>query len=98
MSVQHDGSPRRLWADRPVLVKILTAVLVMVAMTAVATGSLRTLRADAAEMYSGNFTPLQQLTEIQRSYQGDRARVIQYGIADAETRATLVQELAERQV
>jgi cell division protein FtsN len=101
MSVQHDGSPRRLWADRPVLVKILTAVLVMVAMTAVVTavaiGSLRTLRADAAEMYSGNVTPLQQLTEIQRSYQGDRARVIQYGIADAETRATLADELTERQ-
>ncbi len=37
MSVQHDASPRRLWADRPVLVKILTAVLVMVAMTAVVT-------------------------------------------------------------
>src|SRR6478736_937332 len=101
MSVQHDGSPRRLWADRPVLVKILTAVLVMVAMTAVVTavaiGSLRTLRADAAEMYSGNVTPLQQLTEIQRSYQGDRARVIQYGIADAETRATLAEELTTRQ-
>jgi len=101
MSVQHDGSPRRLWADRPVLVKILTAVLVMVAMTAVVTavaiGSLRTLRADAAEMYSGNVTPLQQLTEIQRSFQGDRARVIQYGIADAETRATLADELTERQ-
>jgi methyl-accepting chemotaxis protein len=102
MSAQHDGTPRRLWADRPVLVKILAAVLVMVAMTAVVTAvalsSMRTLRADAAEMYSGNVTPLQQLTEIQRSYQGDRARVIQYGIADTETRATLVQELAERQV
>jgi methyl-accepting chemotaxis protein len=101
MSAQHDHTPRRPWADRPVLVKILTAVLVMVAMTAVVTavavGSLRTLREDAAELYTGNVTPLQQLTEIQRAYQGDRARVIQYGIADAETRATLVDELTERQ-
>jgi len=101
MSVQPDRAPRQPWADRPVLVKILTAVLVMVVMTAVVTavaiGSLRTLRSDAAEMYAGNVTPLQQLTEIQRSFQGDRARVIQYGIADAETRATLVDELTERQ-
>ncbi|MEN1977019.1 methyl-accepting chemotaxis protein, partial [Cellulomonas olei] len=101
MSAQHDATPRRLWADRPVLVKIMTAVAVMAAMTAVVTavavGSLRTVRADAAEMYAGNVVPLQQLTEIQRSYQGDRARVIQYGIADDETRATLLQELTERQ-
>ena len=101
MSVQHEGTPRRLWADRPVLVKILAAVAVMVAMTAVVTavavGSLRTLRADAAEMYAGNVTPLQQLTEIQRAFQGDRARVIQYGIADDETRAELATELTERQ-
>jgi methyl-accepting chemotaxis protein len=101
MTVQHEGTPRRLWADRPVLVKILAAVAVMVAMTAVVTavavGSLRTLRADAAEMYVGNVTPLQQLTEIQRSFQGDRARVIQYGIADTETRATLLDELTTRQ-
>ncbi|RMI06990.1 methyl-accepting chemotaxis protein [Cellulomonas triticagri] len=102
MSAQQDSTPTRLWADRPVLVKILTAVLVMVVMTGVVTvvavSSMRTLRADAAEMYASNVTPLQQLTEIQRAYQGDRARVIQYGIADTETRATLVDELAERQV
>ena len=101
MSAQHDATHRRLWADRPVLVKIMTAVAVMAAMTAVVTAvavaSLRTVRADAAEMYAGNVVPLQQLTEIQRSYQGDRARVIQYGIADEETRATLLQELTERQ-
>ncbi|NKY09749.1 methyl-accepting chemotaxis protein [Cellulomonas hominis] len=100
MSAQQ-GTSRRIWADRPVLVKILTAVAVMAAMTAVVTAvavsSLSTLRADAAEMYSGNVTPLQQLTEIQRSFQGDRARVIQYGIADADTRATLAEELTTRQ-
>jgi methyl-accepting chemotaxis protein len=92
---------RRPWTDRPVLVKILTSVLVMVVVaaviTAVALSSMLRLRADAAVMYSGNVTPLQQLTEIQRAFQGDRARVIQYGIADAETRATLLDELVERQ-
>jgi methyl-accepting chemotaxis protein len=101
MSAQHPGTPRRPWTDRPVLVKILAAVAAMTLMTLVVTlvavSSLRTLRADAAEMYSGNVTPLQQLTEIQRSFQGDRARVIQYGIADEETRATLLEELTTRQ-
>ncbi|MHA7135638.1 MCP four helix bundle domain-containing protein, partial [Oerskovia turbata] len=101
MSEQQDA-PRRLWADRPVLVKIIVAVVVMMAVTAVVTAvavtSIRSLQADAAAMYRGNVTPLQQLTEIQRAYQGDRARVIQYGIADTETRATLVDELAERHI
>jgi len=95
------STQRRVWADRPVLVKILTAVAVMFLATAVlavvALGSLRTLRTDAAQMYGDNVQPLQVLSEIQRSYQGDRARVIQYGIADAETRATLRDELTERQ-
>ncbi|WP_069386606.1 methyl-accepting chemotaxis protein [Cellulosimicrobium cellulans] len=99
---EQQSAPRRLWADRPVLVKILTSVLVMVVVaaviTAVALSSMLRLRTDAALMYSGNVTPLQQLTEIQRAYQGDRARVIQYGIADTETRATLVDELVERKV
>ncbi|WP_344717086.1 methyl-accepting chemotaxis protein, partial [Oerskovia jenensis] len=99
---EQKSAPRRLWADRPVLVKILVSILVMVAVTVVVTvvalSSIRSLRADAAAMHSGNVVPLQQLTEIQRAYQGDRARVIQYGIADEETRATLVDELAERHV
>ncbi|MBM7496257.1 methyl-accepting chemotaxis protein [Oerskovia paurometabola] len=99
---EQQNAPRRLWADRPVLVKIVMSVLLMVVVTAVVTAfalsSMRTLRADAALMYSGNVVPLQQLTEIQRAYQGDRARVVQYGIADEETRGTLVDELAERKV
>ncbi|WP_340696813.1 methyl-accepting chemotaxis protein, partial [Cellulosimicrobium funkei] len=99
---QQQDAPRRLWGDRPVLVKILTSVLVMVVVTAVITAvalvSMRQLRSDADEMYRGNVTPLQQLTEIQRAFQGDRARVVQYGIADAETRASLLDELVERKV
>ena len=85
---EQQNAPRRPWTDRPVLVKILVSVLVMVVVStviaAVALSSMLRLRADAEEMYGGNVTPLQQLTEIQRAYQGDRARVIQYGIADAE--------------
>ncbi|MFF2624139.1 MCP four helix bundle domain-containing protein, partial [Oerskovia jenensis] len=99
---EQKSAPRRLWADRPVLVKIVMSVLLMVVVTAVVTAfalnSMRALRADAALMYSGNVVPLQQLTEIQRAYQGDRARVVQYGIADEETRGSLVDELAERKV
>ena len=99
---QQQDLPRRPWRDSPVLVKILTSVLVMVVVTGVITAvalvSMRELRADADEMYRSNVTPLQQLTEIQRAFQGDRARVIQYGIADAETRASLLDELVERKV
>jgi methyl-accepting chemotaxis protein len=101
MSAQQQSAPRRVWADRPVLVKILTAVSVMALTTAVATvvavGSLQSLRSDAADLYSDNVQPLQVLAEVQRAYQGDRARVIQYGIADTETRATLRDELTTRQ-
>ncbi|MEV7973430.1 methyl-accepting chemotaxis protein [Cellulomonas sp. NPDC089187] len=95
------STQRRIWADRPVLVKIVTAVAVMFLATAVlaavAFGSLRALRSDAAQMYGDNVQPLQTLADIQRAFQGDRARVIQYGIADAQTRATLRDELTERQ-
>ncbi len=99
---QQQDLPRRPWRDSPVLVKILTSVLVMVVVTGVITAvalvSMRELRSDADEMYRSNVTPLQQLTEIQRAFQGDRARVVQYGIADAETRASLLEELVERKV
>ncbi|RYV51966.1 methyl-accepting chemotaxis protein [Pengzhenrongella frigida] len=63
----------------------------------VAVGAVSTLKATGQEMYDGRVVSLQQLTEIQRSYQGDRARVIQYGIADEATRAELATELVERQ-
>ncbi|HEY0186916.1 MAG TPA: methyl-accepting chemotaxis protein [Cellulomonas sp.] len=101
MTAAQEPVHRRVWADRPVLVKILTAVAVMALTTAVtsavAVASLRNLRSEAATMYSDNVQPLQVLAEVQRSYQGDRARVIQYGIADAATRATLRDELTTRQ-
>jgi len=95
------GLPRRPWADRPVRTKILLTVSVMAAATllvgVVAMNAVSTLKTTGNEMYNGRVVSLQQLTEIQRSFQGDRARVIQYGIADAETRATLATELVQRQ-
>ncbi|GAA3795624.1 methyl-accepting chemotaxis protein [Cellulomonas soli] len=91
---------RRAWADRSVLTKIVTVVAVMAAaallVTVVSLRLVGLLRSDAAEMYASRVVPLTQLTEIQRAYQGDRARVIQYGVADEATRADLVTELAER--
>ena len=91
---------RRAWADRSVLTKIVAVVAVMAAaallVTVVSLRLVGLLRSDAAEMYASRVVPLTQLTEIQRAYQGDRARVIQYGVADEATRADLVTELAER--
>ncbi|NYD87278.1 methyl-accepting chemotaxis protein [Cellulomonas oligotrophica] len=98
---QHQ-SGRRTWADVSVRTKVLAAVAVMALTALLAAGlALRAfgaLRADVDALYDGAVVPLTQLTEIQRAYQGDRARVIQYGIADEEIRAELAAELEERRV
>ncbi|AEE47526.1 MCP four helix bundle domain-containing protein [Cellulomonas fimi] len=91
---------RRPFADRSVRTKVLSVAGVM-ALAAVLVASvtlvgMRMPAADAQEMYSSRVQPLQQLTEIQRAFQGDRARVIQYGIADDAIRAGLRTELVER--
>ncbi|WP_150118321.1 methyl-accepting chemotaxis protein, partial [Cellulomonas sp. B6] len=91
---------RGVWADRSVLTKIAAAVGLMgvaaITVAGVATASLLSLRGEIAALHEESVKPLSQLTEIQRAYQGDRARVIQYGVADAATRAELADELVER--
>ncbi|MDQ0424665.1 methyl-accepting chemotaxis protein [Cellulomonas iranensis] len=88
------------WADRSVLTKIAASVGLMgvaaVTVAGVAVAALLSLRAEIGALHEESVKPLSQLTEIQRAYQGDRARVIQYGIADAATRADLADELVER--
>src|SRR5688572_13701252 len=83
----------RWFADRPVAVKIgaALAVLAIVAfgLTALAIQRIGTL-ADAGDtLYEDSIVPLNQLGEAQRTFQGDRARYILYGLSDDGTRATL---------
>ncbi|WP_029068289.1 methyl-accepting chemotaxis protein [Jonesia quinghaiensis] len=91
---------RSRWNDRPVFFKIITAVFVMflttVVVTLVSVNALGGARSEATAMHYENVVPLEQLAAIQRSYQGDRARVIQYGIADDATREELVADLEVR--
>ncbi len=87
------------FADRSVAVKIGSAVAVLavvaVVMTVLAVQRLGAV-ADASERINENVVTLADLANIQRSYQGDRARYNQYGLADEQTRAALLTDLAER--
>ncbi|KQS58375.1 chemotaxis protein [Geodermatophilus sp. Leaf369] len=91
----------RWFTDRSVSVKTgaIVAVVCLLSGVLMAVAALRSqeLRAEADDLYTGHVVGLDALGEIQRSYQGDRARYITYGLADAETRAALATELAERQ-
>jgi methyl-accepting chemotaxis protein len=93
---------RRGLRDLPVGVKIATAVgslaLVAILVSALSIVRLGQLAATSEEMYAGSVEPLGLLTEIQRTYQGDRARHLQYAPADAEGRAVLLEELETRRV
>ena len=71
------------------LVAVLTAVL--------AVNGVQSLRDGEAKLYQENVEPLVALGAIQRSFQGDRVRIVSYNVADAETRAALRKDLAERQ-
>ncbi|SCX43989.1 methyl-accepting chemotaxis sensory transducer with TarH sensor [Klenkia marina] len=91
---------RRWAADLPIAMKIgaavVTLALVAVGLAVLATVNIGSLRDSGQTLYRGTVVPLIELSEIQRSYQGDRARVIQYGIADADVRAELRTDLTER--
>ena len=92
--------PRRWFGDRPVAVKIGSAVTLLAAvsigLTTLAVDRIGTL-ADAAETLStGSIDPLVKLNELQRTFQGDRARYNLYGLSDEATRATLRADLVER--
>jgi methyl-accepting chemotaxis protein len=90
------------FVDRPVGVKVGTALgtlaVVAVGVTGLAADRIAQLRDAEHVLYAETVLPLAELSEIQRSFQGDRARVIQYGIADETTRAELRTELTERRV
>jgi methyl-accepting chemotaxis protein len=88
--------------DRSIGVKVgsslATLAVVAVGVTGLAADRIGQLRDAENVLYTDTVLPLAELSEIQRSFQGDRARVIQYGFADAETRATLRDELRQRRL
>ncbi|MGR6966604.1 methyl-accepting chemotaxis protein [Geodermatophilus sp. URMC 61] len=87
------------FADRPVGVKIGAALAVLavvaVAMTVLAVSRIGALNA-AADRINENVGTLADLANIQRSWQGDRSRFNTYPLADPQTRAALLADLAER--
>jgi methyl-accepting chemotaxis protein len=96
---------RRRWlawaTDRPVGVKI-SALVVLMALVALLTGALavhgaRALRDGEVRMHQQTVEPLVTLGAIQRSFQGDRVRIMAYNTADAATRVKLRADLAKRQ-
>jgi len=99
------STPRRPWyslSNRPLGLKIGAAIGLM-AVAALVTGLLAvqrigSLRDGQAQLYTENVAPMVVLGEIQRAFQGDRARITQYGMADDETREVLRTELTERRL
>ncbi len=87
------------FADRPIGVKIGAAVVLLAAvavgMTILAVSRITALESGASRI-NDNVVTLADLANIQRSWQGDRARYSSYGLTDPQTRAELVTELAER--
>src|SRR5687767_6921471 len=97
-------SPRRRlrwFADRPLALKLGAALALMgfvgILAGVLAVNGAQSLRDGEARLYSENVQPLVTLGAIQRSFQGDRVRIVSYNVADAETRAMLRENLAERQ-
>jgi methyl-accepting chemotaxis protein len=88
--------------DRPVGVKVGASLgtlgVVAAGLTGLAADRIAQLRDAEHVLYTETVLSLTELSEIQRSFQGDRARVIQYGIADEATREELRDERAERRV
>jgi methyl-accepting chemotaxis protein len=99
MSTSRAARPGGWFADRPVAVKIGAAIAVLavvaVAMTVLAVNRLSAVQAAAARI-NDNVVTLAALADIQRSWQGDRSRYNTYPIADAQQRAALLTDLAER--
>ncbi|MGY1639495.1 HAMP domain-containing protein, partial [Geodermatophilus sp. SYSU D00742] len=87
------------FADRPVGMKIGAAVAVLaivaLTMTVLAISRINALH-DASGRINENVGTLADLSDIQRSWQGDRSRYNSYALVDARGRAALQADLAER--
>jgi len=102
MSTAATRRSRMGWlVDRPIAVKLGAVVALMgvvgILIAVVAVQGAHSLRDGEQRLYTQVVEPMVDLGEIQRSYQGDRVRTISYGTADAETRASLREDLEKRQ-
>ncbi|SSC23565.1 Chemotaxis methyl-accepting receptor, partial [Klenkia terrae] len=90
----------RWFTDRSVSIKIGAVVAVVcllaAALTGLALSRLSFLRAEANDLYDGHIVQLVALGELQRAYQGDRARYAGYALLDDDGREEMAAELAER--
>ncbi|GHE09456.1 hypothetical protein GCM10011381_14390 [Klenkia taihuensis] len=90
----------RWFTDRSVSVKIGAIVAVVCLMAAALSGlalsRLSYLRAEANDLYHGHVVQLVALGELQRAYQGDRARYAGYALLSDADRVDMKAELAER--
>lgn len=94
---------RRIWADRSVRFKILTVVVVMLAVLAsaatLAVVSINSARQNAADLQKLAFSRLDILIEMMTSFEGDRERVLQYAVeTHSASRRSLEDEIAARRV
>ncbi len=93
-------TPRRPFADRSLGVKLGTSLavlaLVSTGLTVLAVQRIGSLERQQEHLYDDVVVPMSALNDLQRSYQGDRARYASYPSLDAQARQELVTELAER--
>jgi methyl-accepting chemotaxis protein len=96
---RHTGLGRV--ADAPIAVKIGATVgllgVVAVGLTGLASAKMAHLSDQQDAIFAESVQPLDQLSGIQRSFQGDRARYLTYPQVAPSDQQDLVKELAERQ-
>ncbi|MEU8239655.1 methyl-accepting chemotaxis protein [Actinoplanes missouriensis] len=101
MSDAQGGAGKSGWlADIRVNTKIQAGIGVA-AVAAIAVGvtgllAISNLGEQNEKLYADNVAPLNSLSVVQRNLQGIRARYLEYGVASAATRKTLVDEIDER--
>jgi methyl-accepting chemotaxis protein len=93
---------RGAWfTDRPLGVKLAAVVatmgLVACLIAVLGIQGAQSLRDGENRLYREAVVPMGTLGAIQRSFQGDRVRVISYNVADPATRQALRADLTERQ-
>ena len=86
--------------DLPVGTKIMLVLggmaLMMIVIATISIIRFNALDAAGQELAEDNVAPTRILNEIQRSYQGDRTRHLQYGLDDGAGREELTADLATR--
>ncbi|MEI4271555.1 methyl-accepting chemotaxis protein [Klenkia sp. LSe6-5] len=75
---------------------VVVVCLLAGGLTGLALSRVTFLRAEANDLYDGHVVQLVALGELQRAYQGDRARYAGYALLDDDARTAMRAELAER--